>query len=224
MNMSHQIVYQQRSDATPNPGSRSPLRSINLSANLPDISQLCQGTMGSKEIMVQHRLRLKAELHQLEEDEVIEEDDVFVPETAPPRTMALMDVAGARYRAAVSLNNYNPLSTTHSTGASLSYPNPPEANADVDDEGEIDLSVSLDVDIDIDAVLDADDGGGHDVEAVFEYDTGNDDSSDDDVDDAGPLHLFHPGTFSGNDAAVETLRIYGDVRKDPKHRIISQGG
>jgi hypothetical protein len=27
------------------------------------------------------------------------------------------------------------------------------------------------------------------------------------------LHPFHPGIFSGNDAAVETLRLYGDVRK-----------
>jgi hypothetical protein len=58
----------------------------------------------------------------------------------------------------------------------------------------------------------------------FEDDTGNDDSSDDGVDDADPLHPFHPGTFSRNDAAVETLRLYGDVRKHTKRRIISQGG
>jgi hypothetical protein len=110
----------------------------------------------------------------------------------------------------------------------LSYPKPPEANADVDDEGEIDISVSLDVDvdvdIDVDAALDADDGGGHDVEAVFEDDAVDGDSSDDEVDDADPLQPFHPGFFSGNDSVVETLRLYGDVRKDPKCRIISQGG
>jgi hypothetical protein len=87
--------------------------------------------------------------------------------------MALMDVAVARERAAVSLNIANPVSTTHSTGASLSYPNPPKANADVDDEGEIDLSVSLDVDVDVDTALDADDDGGHDEEVVFEDDAGN---------------------------------------------------
>jgi hypothetical protein len=124
----------------------------------------------------------------------------------------------------VSLNNDNHFATAHSTGASLSYPNSPESNPDVYDEGIIDLYLSLDVDIDIDTALDADDGGGHDVEAVFEDDAGNDDSSDDDVDDADPLRPLHPGTFSGNDAAVKTLRLRGDVRKDPKCRIIYQEG
>jgi hypothetical protein len=141
--------------------------------------------------------------------------------------LALMDVDVARDRAAVSLNNANPFSAAHFTEVSLSYPNHPKENDDVDDEGEIDLSVSLDVDIDVDAALDADDGCGHDVEAVFEDDTGKDDSSDDDVDDADdadPLHPFHPGTFSGNDTAVETNRLYGDVMKYPKRSIISQGG
>jgi hypothetical protein len=83
MNMSHQIVYQQRSDATPNPGSRSPLRSINLSANLTDISQLSQGTIGSKETVVQHRLSFQAELHQIEKYDVTKEGDIIVPETPP---------------------------------------------------------------------------------------------------------------------------------------------
>jgi hypothetical protein len=223
---SHQIFYHQRSGATPNPGSRSPLRLINLSANLTYISQLSQGTMGSKETSVERHLRLKAELFQLEQDAVIEEDDFFVPVTAPTPTvptptMALMDVAVAQDRAAVSLNNENPVFTAHSTGATLSYPNPPEENADVDDEGEIDLYVSLDLDVDVDAALDANDGGRHDEKVAFEDDVGNDDSSDDDADDADPLHPFQSGTFSGNDAAVETLRLYVDVRKDPKRRIIS---
>jgi hypothetical protein len=84
--------------------------------------------------------------------------------------------------------------------------------------------VCLDIDVDVDATLDDDDGCGHDDELVFEDDVGNNDSSDDDAGDAEPLHLFHPGTFSGNDAAVETLRLYVDVRKYLKCRIISQGG
>jgi hypothetical protein len=189
-----------------------------------DILQLLQGTMGSKTTAVERRLRLKAELCQLEEDDVIEEDDVFVPETAPTPTMALVDVAVARDRKAVSLNNGNPVFTAHSTGVSLSYPIPHDANADVDDEGEIDIFVSLDVDVDVDATLDAYDGGGHDEEVVFEDNVGNNDSSDDDADNAEPLHPFHPGSLSGNDAAVETLDLYVDVRKDPKRRIISQGG
>jgi hypothetical protein len=83
--MSRQITYQQRSGATPNPGSWSPLRSINLSANLTYISQLSQGTVGSKETAVERHLRLKAEFRQLEEEEVIEEDDVFVPDMPPPQ-------------------------------------------------------------------------------------------------------------------------------------------
>jgi hypothetical protein len=58
--MSRQIAYHQSSGATPNPGSRSPLRSINLSANLTDIPHLSQGTMGSKETVVERRLRPKA--------------------------------------------------------------------------------------------------------------------------------------------------------------------
>jgi hypothetical protein len=120
--------------------------------------------------------------------------------------MALTDVSVARYRVAVSLNNVNPVGTSHSAGSFLSYPNPPRANADVDDEGEIDLSVSIYVYIDVDTTLDADDGGGHAV------------------DDADPLNPFHHGTFYGNDAAVEDLCLYGYARKDPKPRIISQGG
>jgi hypothetical protein len=180
--------------------------------------------MGWKKTAVERRLRLKTELHQLEEDEVIEEDDVFVPETAPNQTMALMDVAVAQDRVDVSLNNDNPFFTAHSTGASLPYPNPPETNADVDDVGEIDLSVSLDVDVDVDAALDADDGGGHDEEVVFKDDVSNNFSSDDDADNADPLRPFHPGTLSGNDAAVKTLCLCVNVRKDPKRRIIFQGG
>jgi hypothetical protein len=85
MNMSRQIAYQQRSGVTPNPGSRSSLSSINLSANLTDISQLSQGTIGSKETAVQRHLPLQAELHQLEEDDVIEEDGIIVPEMPPPQ-------------------------------------------------------------------------------------------------------------------------------------------
>jgi acyl-CoA synthetase (AMP-forming)/AMP-acid ligase II len=105
--MSRQIASQQRSGATPNLGSWSPLRSINLSANQTYMCQLFQGTTGSKETEVQRRLRLQANIHQLEEDKVIKEEDVFVPEMPPTPTMALMDIDVARYRVAVLLNNAN---------------------------------------------------------------------------------------------------------------------
>jgi hypothetical protein len=109
--MYRQIAYQKRSGAIPNPGSWSPLRSINLSSNLTDISQLSQGIMGWKETAVERRLRIKAELRQLKEDELIKEGCVFVPEMPPTPTMALMDVSVERYRASVSLNKFNPVST-----------------------------------------------------------------------------------------------------------------
>jgi hypothetical protein len=76
---------------------------------------------------------VQAELRQLEEDDIIEDHAVFVPERAPTPAMSLIDVAVARDRPAVLLNNDNPFYTSHSTGESLSYPTPPEANADVDD-------------------------------------------------------------------------------------------
>jgi hypothetical protein len=80
---------------------------------MTDIFQLSQVTIGSKESEVQHHQYLQAELRQLEEDGVV------VPETVHTPTMALMDVAVARYRAAVSLNNANPNATAHSAGGNL---------------------------------------------------------------------------------------------------------
>jgi hypothetical protein len=217
--MSLQIAYQQRPAATPNPRYRSPLRSINLNANLTEISQLSQGTIGSKESAVQCRQHLQDEIHQPEWD------DAVVPETAPTPTMALMDIDVARDRAAGLLNNSNPVATSHSAGASLPYPYPPEENADVDDEVEIDPAVDIDLDIEVDAALDVDAAGVFDDDdAAGDGDGDDDDDSSSYDDDVDPLHLFHPGTFSVNDAVVETLRLYGDVRKDPKRRIISQRG
>jgi hypothetical protein len=53
------------------------------------------------------------------------------------------------------------------------------------------------------------------------YGHSDDDKSSDG--DADPLYPFHPGTFSGYDAMVETLRLYGEVHNDPKRKIICQG-
>jgi hypothetical protein len=165
---------------------------------MTDLSQLSHGTSGSKESVVQRRLRLHVELLAVEEAELLEgvafeeSEDGVVPETVPTPTMAAMDLAVARDRVDVMINKTNPVATSQSAGVALSYHNP-DANVDTDAEGDGDINVD---------VAEGDGGGGGgggdanghgDGNPFCDVAAGDDDESSDD--DVGPLRPFHPGTF-----------------------------
>jgi hypothetical protein len=165
---------------------------------------------GTKESAVKRCLRLHGELIAADEAEKSESQGIVVPETVPSSTMAVINIALARYQAGVQLNQANPVATAQSVGADFPYSNPDaNVNAEADPEGVGNIVGGADVDVaEGEDEYEGDHDGDRDPFTDAAVGDDDDESSDDDAD---PLNPFHPCTFSGSDAAVETLHLYGKI-------------